>query len=209
MATARCARWRIPPGVVTDTYDHDAFGNLINSTGTTPNNYLFAGEQFDPDLHLYYNRARCLNTSTGRFWSMDTDEGDDESPLSLHKYLYGLADPVDNLDRDGNEVDEIAAGAISQTLDTMPSLSLAREEHAALPIPPYPCDRGTATYWADLRNQERRAPEESSRTKSWQSAKPSYTKRQVTQASPKYNEFGDGTLWGAIKTGSVAVGSPG
>ena len=39
-------------GTVTDTYDYDAFGNLIHSTGSTPNNYLFAGEQFDPDLHL-------------------------------------------------------------------------------------------------------------------------------------------------------------
>ena len=51
------------------TYDYDAFGNLIHSTGSTPNNYLFAGEQFDPDLNLYYNRARYLNTTTGRFWS--------------------------------------------------------------------------------------------------------------------------------------------
>jgi len=30
---------------------------LIHSTVTTPNNYLFAREQFDPDLGLYYNRA--------------------------------------------------------------------------------------------------------------------------------------------------------
>ena len=57
-------------GAVTDTYDYDSFGNLIHSTGTTLNNYyLFAGEQFDPDLNLYYNRARYLNVSTGRFWS--------------------------------------------------------------------------------------------------------------------------------------------
>jgi hypothetical protein len=41
-----------PTGAVTDTYDYDAFGNLIASTGTTPNNYLFAGEQFDPALGL-------------------------------------------------------------------------------------------------------------------------------------------------------------
>jgi YD repeat-containing protein len=58
-------------GGVTDTYDYDAYGNLIHSTFTgsapTPNNYLFAGEQFDPDLNLYYNRARYLNVSTGRF----------------------------------------------------------------------------------------------------------------------------------------------
>jgi RHS repeat-associated protein len=83
-------------GAVTDTYDYDAFGNLLHQTGTTPNNYLFAGEQFDPDLNLYYNRARYLNTSTGRFWSMDTGEGEDEAPLSLHKYLYGEGDPINN-----------------------------------------------------------------------------------------------------------------
>jgi len=44
----------------TDTYDYDAFGNLINSTGSTPNNCLFAGEQFDPALGVYYNRASGL-----------------------------------------------------------------------------------------------------------------------------------------------------
>jgi hypothetical protein len=59
-------------GAVTDTYDYDAFGNLLHSTGTTPNNYLFAGEQFDPNLNLYYNRARYLDTNTGRFWTMAT-----------------------------------------------------------------------------------------------------------------------------------------
>ena len=89
-------------GAVTDTYDYDAFGNLIHSTGTTPNNYLYTGEQFDPDLNLYYNRARYLNASTGRFWSMDTFDGDDESPLSLHKYLYVGAEPVDERDPSGH-----------------------------------------------------------------------------------------------------------
>jgi RHS repeat-associated protein len=85
-------------GAVTDTYGYDAFGNLIHSTGTTPNNYLFAGEQFDPDLGLYYNRARYLTTNTGRFWSMDIYQGDAESPQSLHKYLHALDSPVDRID---------------------------------------------------------------------------------------------------------------
>jgi RHS repeat-associated protein len=86
-------------GGVTDRYDYDAFGNLINQTGSTPNNYLFAGEQYDSALSLYYNRARYYNTTTGRFWSMDTVEGNTHDPLSLHKYLYvannapNLADP--------------------------------------------------------------------------------------------------------------------
>jgi len=88
-------------GTVTDTYDYDAFGNLIHQTGTTPNNYLFAGEQFDPDLNLYYNRARYLNTSTGRFWSMDSYEGLANEPRSLHKYLYVGSDPINRIDPSG------------------------------------------------------------------------------------------------------------
>ena len=35
---------------VTDTYEYDAFGNAVNKTGTTPNNYLYRGEQYDPTL---------------------------------------------------------------------------------------------------------------------------------------------------------------
>lgn len=46
-------------GAVTDTYDYDAFGNLIHSTGTTPNVYLYSGEQFDPDLHLCCPLPQC------------------------------------------------------------------------------------------------------------------------------------------------------
>src|SRR5690242_1900224 len=96
-----------PTGAVTDTYDYDAFGNLIHSSTTlstpTLNNYLFAGEQFDPDIGLYYNRARYLNVSTGRFWTMDTFEGDPESPISLHKYLYAMDDAVNRRDPTGHE----------------------------------------------------------------------------------------------------------
>ena len=106
-----------------DTYDYDAFGNLINSTGSTPNNYLFAGEQYDPALNLYYNRARYLNTATGRYWSMDTEGGEDENPLSLHKYLFAEADAVDNRDESGNEIDEVIGSfAIAATLNSFPTL---------------------------------------------------------------------------------------
>jgi RHS repeat-associated protein len=102
-------------GNVTDTYDYDAFGNLIHSTGTSPNNYLFAGEQHDPDLSLYYNRARYLNTSTDRFWSMDTLEGNAQEPLSLHKYLYVDANPSGGIDPSGNE--DLAELSISSAVD--------------------------------------------------------------------------------------------
>jgi RHS repeat-associated protein len=89
-------------GTLTDTYTFDAFGVLIAKTGSTENNYLYRGEQFDPDLHLYHQRARYLNTDTGRFWTQDTYEGSPGTPASLHKYLYANGDPVSGWDPSGN-----------------------------------------------------------------------------------------------------------
>jgi len=112
-------------GAVTDSYDYDAFGNLINSTGNTPNNYLFAGEQYDPALGMYYNRARYYNNSTGRFWSMDTYEGDPHSPLSLHKYLYAQDNAVSSVDPSGNQIDDVVGSmAVDMTLNAMSTIQL-------------------------------------------------------------------------------------
>ena len=108
-------------GAITDTYDYDAYGNLINQTGTTPNEFLFTGEQYDSDLGLYYNRARYLDVRTGRFWGMDDDAyGDDEDPLSLHKYLYASANPVNRIDPSGH--DDMAGVGLDMTLDAISAL---------------------------------------------------------------------------------------
>jgi RHS repeat-associated protein len=86
-------------GAVTDTYEYDAFGNQITHTGTTPNNYLYRDEQWDPDLTLYYLRARWYNPKTGRFMGRDPEDGDITNPTTLHKYLYAGGDPIDRGDR--------------------------------------------------------------------------------------------------------------
>jgi RHS repeat-associated protein len=91
-------------GTVTDSYEYDAFGNKVNSTGTTPNNYLYRGEQYDPDLGLYYLRARYYNPVTGRFMSRDPEDGVDTDPATLHKYLYAGGDPINHLDPSGRAV---------------------------------------------------------------------------------------------------------
>ena len=62
-------------GAVTDTWDYDAFGNIISRTGTTENAYLYRGEQYDTDLGMYSLRARFYNPNTGRFWNQDSYEG--------------------------------------------------------------------------------------------------------------------------------------
>ncbi len=89
-------------GSVTDTYTYDAFGILIARTGSTPNDYLYAGEQFDANLGFYYLRARYMNAASGRFQTLDAFEGSIFEPLTLHKYLYAGADPLNKFDPSGN-----------------------------------------------------------------------------------------------------------
>jgi len=83
------------------TYDYDAWGNAVNTTGSTPNAYLYRGEQYDSDLRLYYLRARYLNPLSGRFLTEDPEAGDPKDPISLHRYMYAASDPVDNYDPTG------------------------------------------------------------------------------------------------------------
>jgi hypothetical protein len=54
-------------GTVGNTYQFDAFGMPIASTGTIANTYLYSGERFDSNLGLYDLRARYYNILTGRF----------------------------------------------------------------------------------------------------------------------------------------------
>lgn len=88
------------------TYDYDGYGDLLASSdpGYYGNNYRYCGYEWDGDLGMYYNRARYYKPSLGRFWTRDTYEGDQEDPLSLHKYLYSRANPVNGIDPDGNDL---------------------------------------------------------------------------------------------------------
>jgi RHS repeat-associated protein len=109
-------------GAITDTYTFDAFGNKIASTGTTPNSYFYRGEQYDPDLGLYYLRARYYNPITGRFMSRDPEESTFD-PQELNKYLYANGDPVNLADPTGRaststlvppQTQKAAGGSISE-----------------------------------------------------------------------------------------------
>jgi RHS repeat-associated protein len=88
-------------GTVTDTYTYDAFGTMLEKTGTTTNAYLFQGEQFDDTLGLYYLRARYMDSNVGRFATMDSFDGDEREPLTLNKYVSFNSDPVDKYDPAG------------------------------------------------------------------------------------------------------------
>jgi len=88
-------------GTKTDSYDYDAFGNLIASSTPTPNSYRFAGEQNDASLGLYYLRARYYNTGVGRFWSRDMAEINPDDPRELNRYVYVADNPANAVDPSG------------------------------------------------------------------------------------------------------------
>jgi RHS repeat-associated protein len=101
-------------GTVTDTYEYDAFGNQVYRSSSTPNNYMYRGEQYDPDLGLYYLRARYFNPLTGRLMSRDPLDGMPLDPATLHTYEYANGDPVDVADPTGNRAQPNTAGSASE-----------------------------------------------------------------------------------------------
>ena len=109
-------------GAITNTYVYEAFGTAIVSNAPISNTLMFAGQWRDPDIKLDNNDARWWDPNLGRFVTLDTDEGQQEDPLSLHKYLYCQANPVNMVDptgRDGSYVETLSATMIQGALYSM------------------------------------------------------------------------------------------
>ena len=87
-------------GVVTDSYGYDAFGSTLQRAGETENTRLYNGQQQD-ESGLYFLRARYYNSGNGRFLNHDPLLGNSDDPVTLHRYLYANADPVDFIDPSG------------------------------------------------------------------------------------------------------------
>ena len=90
----------VTDGATTQAYSYDAFGTLSEG-GSPPITHLYTGERFDADTGLIYLRARDYDPKIGRFVSMDEHPGSQGIPLTLNKYLYGNADPVNGMDPSG------------------------------------------------------------------------------------------------------------
>jgi hypothetical protein len=71
-----------------------------------------AGTFCSPDTQC----ALYLNPHTGRFWTMDTEEGSGDDPLSLHKYLYCNVNPQNHIDPSGHGDGDVATFSVSANL---------------------------------------------------------------------------------------------
>jgi RHS repeat-associated protein len=80
-------------GTVTSAQKPDPFGAIQQESGS-PFPSGFAGQQTDPETGLQYLRARYYDPSNGRFLSQDPLAGLLPNPLSQHRYVYGLDNPL-------------------------------------------------------------------------------------------------------------------
>ena len=100
-----------PPTAVTDTYDYDAYGQLLAQTGATVNNYRYTGQAWDSALGMYHLRGRYYQPGIDRFWTMDSYEGSTQESVFLHKYIYSSANPINRRDPTGHMDDAISLQA--------------------------------------------------------------------------------------------------
>ena len=58
-------------GATTKSYSYDAYGNIVEQTGTVEQPYTYTGREFDSENGLYYYRARAYDPRIGRFLQGD------------------------------------------------------------------------------------------------------------------------------------------
>jgi hypothetical protein len=103
---------------------------------------------------MYYLRARYYNPDEGRFWTMDSEEGDLDRPSTLHLYVYCANDPAGKNDLTGHDFTAITVGlSLMSTLASAASPASIGVENRAwnegtnLKIDPY----ATATFRERMR----------------------------------------------------------
>jgi RHS repeat-associated protein len=102
-------------GIVVATYQYDAFGNHIDTTGNVENPYRYAGYRWDEETGLYYLNARYYAPEIGRFITRDAFHGFVEDPHSLNWYNYAHSNPVMFVDPSGYLALSAAAAGLGTT----------------------------------------------------------------------------------------------
>ena len=86
-------------GEITYASTYDPYGVTTSTVGSSQTSYGYTNEYTSNDL--VYLRARMYAPGMGRFLTRDTWEGDYNRPLSLNRWMYTEANPVNLTDPTG------------------------------------------------------------------------------------------------------------
>ena len=126
---------------VVHRYTFKPFGETItaqtDAAGGAPTNpFQFTGQYYDEELEQYYLRARQYDPKLARFLSFDPFSGRNQEPLTLHRYLYVLNNPINLYDLTGE-----APEGIGDYWNALPDIgfeawkSLAATIDGLIPVP--------------------------------------------------------------------------
>jgi RHS repeat-associated protein len=59
-------------GATAKSYDDDAYGTIVDQTGTVEQPYTYTGREFDSESGLYFYRTRYYDPMTGKFLQQDS-----------------------------------------------------------------------------------------------------------------------------------------
>ena len=124
-------------GNVQMSYQYDAWGNVIGTTGASSNTIQFTGQIADAQTGLDYFGARYYDPIAGRFLTQDKYLGSGRMPVTLNRYAYASANPLRYVDRTGQEGSPInqehpnKSDAASLTVDEYKALYSAKNNDVA------------------------------------------------------------------------------
>ncbi|HKT09249.1 MAG TPA: RHS repeat-associated core domain-containing protein, partial [Gemmatimonadaceae bacterium] len=84
-------------GKIKNRYRYSPWGGLEDSLETVSNVLKFAGREYDPETHLYYNRARYYDPQLARFISEDPIG----QSAGTNQYAYAGNNPIGAVDPSG------------------------------------------------------------------------------------------------------------
>ncbi len=92
-------------GTVTDSYAYGPYGKMLGHTGASDQPYTFVGTMgVRQEGDIYQMRRRYYDPVTTKFLSREPVWPQTEKPESLNPYQYALANPLGNLDPEGEIV---------------------------------------------------------------------------------------------------------
>jgi RHS repeat-associated protein len=92
----------VTSGQVVASYEYDAFGNILEESGSFANPYRYSGYYYEAATGLYDLKARFYDADIARFMQEDTYLGRPSDPLSLNLYSYVLNNPLRYWDPTGH-----------------------------------------------------------------------------------------------------------